>query len=88
MGCTVDMVSQVIRIPAESIQSAPESVTAGGADYISGFAKLDDRLVVLLDIDALLSPEKLSRISQSASALTAARSQPGQSEKTSGIEND
>ena len=61
MGCTVDMVSQVIRIPAESIQPAPETVTADGADYISGFAKLDDRLVILLDIDKLLNPERLDR---------------------------
>ena len=61
MGCTVDMVSQVIRIPEESIQPAPDTVTADGAGYISGFAKLDDRLVILLDIDELLNPERLER---------------------------
>lgn len=61
MGCTVDMVSQVIRIPADSIQPAPETVTADGADYIAGFAKLDDQLVVLLDIDELLDPARLDR---------------------------
>jgi purine-binding chemotaxis protein CheW len=59
MGCTVDMVSHVIRIPDESIQPAPETVTADGANYISGFAKLDDRLVIVLDIDELLGPERL-----------------------------
>ncbi len=58
MGCTVDMVSHVIRIAEETIQPAPESVTGGGAHYISGFAKRDDRLVILLDIDALLDPER------------------------------
>ena len=62
MGCTVDMVSHVIRIPAENIQHAPETVTANGATYIAGFAKLDDRLVILLDIDELLNPEGLERI--------------------------
>ena len=59
MGCTVDSVSHVIRIPEESIQPAPETVTAEGANYISGFAKLDDRLVILLDIDELLHPARL-----------------------------
>ncbi|MGF1579633.1 MAG: chemotaxis protein CheW [Gemmataceae bacterium] len=59
MGCTVDMVSQVVRIPADTIQPAPETVTADGADYISGFAKLDDRLMILLDIDRLLGPDQL-----------------------------
>ena len=60
MGCTVDMVSQVIRIPTENIQPAPETVTAEGADYISGFAKLDEGLVIILDIDKLLNPERLA----------------------------
>ena len=61
MGCTVDSVSQVIRIPDESIQNAPETVTADGADFISGFAKHDDHLVILLDIDELLAPARLQR---------------------------
>ena len=59
MGCTVDSVSHVIRIPEESIQPAPDTVTGEGAHYISGFAKQDDRLVILLDIDELLRPERL-----------------------------
>ena len=64
MGCTVDTVSQVIRIPQESIQPAPETVTAGGADYISGFARLEGRVVILLNINELLNPEQLDRIRQ------------------------
>ncbi len=59
MGCTVDMVSQVLRIPEDGIQPAPETVTADGASYISGFAKLDEQLVILLDIDELLNQERL-----------------------------
>jgi purine-binding chemotaxis protein CheW len=70
MGCTVDMVSQVIRIPEESIQPAPETVTAAGANYISGFAKLDERLVIVLDIDELLNPENLDRIRNSDLNIT------------------
>jgi purine-binding chemotaxis protein CheW len=61
MGCTVDAVSQVIRIPQESIQPAPDTMRVGGCEDIAGFAKLDDHLVVLLDIDHLLSPERLQR---------------------------
>jgi purine-binding chemotaxis protein CheW len=61
MGCTVDAVSQVIRIPEESIQPAPDTMTADGAKYISGFAKLGERLVVLLDIEELLNPDRLER---------------------------
>lgn len=62
MGCTVDTVSQVIRIPHDNIQPAPETVTAGGADYISGFARLAGRLLILLNINELLNPDQLDRL--------------------------
>jgi purine-binding chemotaxis protein CheW len=66
MGCTVDTVSQVIRIPEDSIQPAPEQVTAEGANYIVGFAKLEGRLVVVLDINELLDLENLNQIRQAS----------------------
>ncbi len=62
MGCTVDMVSQVIRIPDDSLQPAPETLIVDGADYIIGFAKLDGHLMIVLDIDKLLDPAQLNRI--------------------------
>jgi purine-binding chemotaxis protein CheW len=61
MGCTVDSVSQVIRIPEESIQPAPGAVATEGAHYISGFAKLNEQLVILLDIDLLLDPKNFEQ---------------------------
>ncbi len=73
MGCTVDMVSQVLRIPQDSIQPAPETVTADGANYISGFAKLEGRLMILLDIDELLDPEQLDLRGNNAKNLTEAK---------------
>lgn len=66
MGCTVDMVSQVMRIPEENIQPAPDTITADGAGYISGFARQGGRLTILLDIDELLDPAKLDQVSQAA----------------------
>jgi purine-binding chemotaxis protein CheW len=66
MGCTVDMVSQVVRIPEEDIQPAPETVTADGADYIAGFAKLDGDLVIILDINELLDPAQLDHVTPTA----------------------
>lgn len=62
MGCTVDLVSQVIRIPEENIQAAPETVTGNGARYISGFARVAGKLLILLDIDELLDPRKLEAV--------------------------
>ncbi|MCP3903180.1 MAG: chemotaxis protein CheW [Planctomycetes bacterium] len=62
MGCTVDLVSQVVRIPEQDIQPAPETITADGAHYIAGFARLDGDLVIILDIDALLDPDQLDQV--------------------------
>jgi purine-binding chemotaxis protein CheW len=61
MGCTVDTVSQVMRIPAENVHPAPETVTAGGAGYIAGFARVGGKLVILLDIEQLLDPSHLTQ---------------------------
>jgi purine-binding chemotaxis protein CheW len=66
MGCTVDMVSQVMRIPDESIRPAPETITANGAHYVAGFARLNGRLMIVLDINELLEPDKLDHINAAA----------------------
>lgn len=66
MGCTVDSVSQVMRIPPESIHAAPDSITPEGTAYVTGFAKLDGRLLILLDIDELLGSEKMETVYHAA----------------------
>ncbi len=76
MGCTVDAVSQVVRIPDDCIQPAPDPVTANGAEYITGFAKLDGRLVVLLDIDKLLDVQQLNQIRQASTGREESASLP------------
>lgn len=67
IGCTVDAVSQVMRISPEQIQSAPELVRSEGTAYIAGFAKVDACLVILLEIEELLDPEKMVHVRQVAS---------------------
>jgi purine-binding chemotaxis protein CheW len=66
MGCTVDTVSQVMRIPEENIQPAPETVTGSGANYIAGFAKINNRLLIVLEIEELLDPRKLEQVNSIA----------------------
>jgi purine-binding chemotaxis protein CheW len=48
-----------MRIPEESILPAPETVTCGEASYVQGFARIDDRLIILLDIGQMLDPVRL-----------------------------
>lgn len=64
IGVIVDAVSQVLRIPADIVE--PPSPVLAGVDsrYLRGIAKLDDRLVILLDLDFVLSRREQEAISE------------------------
>ncbi|MBP7891931.1 MAG: chemotaxis protein CheW [Firmicutes bacterium] len=64
IGVIVDAVSQVLRIPAGIVE--PPSPVLAGVDsrYLRGIAKLDDRLVILLDLDFVLSRREQEAISE------------------------
>ncbi|MHB1558249.1 MAG: chemotaxis protein CheW [Isosphaeraceae bacterium] len=60
MGCVVDAVTQVMRINRDQIQPPPLSVMAVAHQYLSGLARLDDRLLIILDIDRLFDEPSLA----------------------------
>lgn len=64
VGCQVDSVTQVVRIDHDAIRPAPDTVTGHGASYIAGFARVQEQLVVLIDINELLDPNKLEQVSR------------------------
>lgn len=76
MGCLVDSVSRVMRIAAEQIQPAPDTVTAAGPGYIAGFARVGDDLCVLLDVDNLLDPAHLDEVHRVGAAHLPERPAP------------
>ena len=51
----VDAVSEVLRISKEQLAPPPPTVSGLGRDYLTGLAKLEKRLLILLDVDRLLS---------------------------------
>lgn len=51
VGFVVDAVSEVLRIPASTVQPPPPVVAGVDSDYISGVGKLQDRLLIMLDLD-------------------------------------
>lgn len=55
VGFLVDGVSEVLRIPTSTVEPAPPVVCGIGSEYIRGVGKLEDRLLILLDLDTLLS---------------------------------
>ena len=59
VGFVVDAVHEVLRIPADTVEPPPPAVMGGvDSEYIKGVGKLDDRLLILLDLDRLLSQEE------------------------------
>ncbi len=64
VGFVVDSVSEVLRIPASTVEPPPPVVAGMESDYISGVGKLQDRLLILLDLDRLLSNEDLNVLGQ------------------------
>ncbi len=62
VGFVVDSVSEVLRIPASTVEPPPPVVAGLESDYISGVGKLEDRLLILLDLDMLLSHDDLKAI--------------------------
>ncbi len=64
VGFVVDSVSEVLRIPAGTVEPPPPVVAGMESEYISGVGKLQDRLLILLDLDKLLSGEDMEALSQ------------------------
>jgi purine-binding chemotaxis protein CheW len=60
VGCMVDAVSQVIRIPVNQIHRTPDTVAGDGHRSIEGFARSGDDLFILLDADSLIDPASLA----------------------------
>jgi purine-binding chemotaxis protein CheW len=62
IGFIVDSVSEVIRLPKENIDDAPDLVTGIDAEYIRGVGKMDNKLLILLDLDKILSKQEVEKV--------------------------
>ena len=54
IGLLVDGASQVLKVPLSTIEPAPEEVVEIDANYIRGVAKLESRLIILVDLVKVL----------------------------------
>ncbi len=62
VGLVVDAVTQVIRVAEDKIEPPPQmSVTINSA-FIKNIAKLDQQLVILLDLARVLSSEEKDQL--------------------------
>lgn len=58
VGMIVDSVSEVNRLPEKDIDPTPNISTDVDADFINGVGKIEDRLLILLDLGKILSKKE------------------------------
>ncbi len=59
MGVVVDSVSDVIDVDKKTIQDAPNFGTKVSTEFINGLASVNERMVMLLDVEKLLKLDAL-----------------------------
>lgn len=62
LGFIVDAVKEVIRIPKEITEAPPEITTGVNSEYIKSVGKLDDRLLILIDLEKIFSNSETKEI--------------------------
>lgn len=63
VGFIVDAVSQVLKISRGDLQTPPETIAGIAQKYLRGIAKLgDERMILLLDVEAILDPSELAAL--------------------------
>jgi len=66
VGMVVDSVSDVITLTADQIKPAPDMGTSLNTDYVVGLGTVDERMIILVDIDRLMSSEDMGVIDSAA----------------------
>ena len=64
IGVVVDAVTEVLRIPTDSVEPPASVITTADSDYLLGIAKLDSRLIILLDLQKVLSVDEQGALSE------------------------
>ena len=70
IGLVVDEVHEVLRLEENQIEPLPERLTNVDASYITGVVKLEDRILILLDTEAVISDKTQTCLTQAVSATS------------------
>jgi purine-binding chemotaxis protein CheW len=69
IGVMVDAVSEVLRIPASTVEPTPPMATEISSRFIRGIAKLEDRLIILIDMDQLIERQQGAAMIEATRAI-------------------
>ncbi|GGD97154.1 chemotaxis protein CheW [Caballeronia grimmiae] len=62
VGIVVDGVSDVQTLTPEQIRPAPGFNSTVNTDYITGIGTIDDRMLILMDIEKLITSEEMALV--------------------------
>ena len=71
IGFIVDEVSEVLRIPMNITEKPPEMVSGINSAFITAIGKLEDRLLILLDLEKVLTESDEAALTKMAANLSA-----------------
>jgi len=66
IGMVVDAVSDVTSLKAEQVRPAPDFGAVLDTAYIDGLANVDERMIIVIDIEKLMTAEDMGLIDQAA----------------------
>mgnify|MGYP006266286797 CR=1 FL=1 len=66
VGIVVDSVSDVMTLTPDQIKPAPEFGVTLSSEFLSGLGSLEDRMLVLVDIDKLLTSDEMALVERTA----------------------
>jgi purine-binding chemotaxis protein CheW len=62
VGMVVDSVSDVVRLAAEQVRAVPEFSSSLDTRYITGLAAVEDRMLILVDIEKLMASADMALV--------------------------
>ena len=62
IGFVVDEVNEIVRVDDNNIEAAPSTVSTIDNEFVSGIAKIDEKLLLLLDLSKILSASEEAKI--------------------------
>ncbi len=66
VGFIVDAVNEVLRIPKSITEAPPALVSGVNSEFIKAVGKLEDRLLILLDLEKVISADQMETLSEVA----------------------
>ncbi|HEX8359661.1 MAG TPA: chemotaxis protein CheW [Longimicrobium sp.] len=68
LGLVVDSVTEVLRAPETAVSPPPAYIRGLAAEFVRGIVRVGERLVVLMDLDQILSSEERIALSHADAA--------------------